>query len=37
MNNFDKNKLIVRIISGILLGIMVLAGSGTLIYYLIRG
>lgn len=37
MNNQDKNKLFVKIIAGILLGIMLLAGAGTAIYYLIRG
>ena len=37
MNNQDKNKIIVRITAGILLGIMLLAGAGTLIYYLVRG
>ena len=37
MNNQDKNKIIVRITAGILLLIMLLAGAGTLIYYLVRG
>lgn len=37
MNNQDKSKLFMRIMAGILLAIMVLAGAGTLIYYLIRG
>ena len=37
MNNQDRNKLLFRITAGILLGIMLLAGAGTLIYYLVRG
>lgn len=37
MNNQDKSKLFVKITAGILAGIIVLAGAGTLIYYLIRG
>lgn len=37
MNNQDKNKIIVKIIAGILVGMMILAGAGTFMYYLIRG
>ncbi len=34
MNGQDKSKIIVRVIAGILLATMVLAGAGTLMYYL---
>lgn len=37
MNNQDKSKIFVKITAGVLAGIIILAGAGTLIYYLIRG
>lgn len=33
----DKQKVVVRIIAGILAGLMVLGGATTLIWYLING
>lgn len=37
MNSQDKNRIFIKIMAGILVGIMILAFGGTLIYYLIRG
>ncbi len=37
MNNQNKGQIFVKIIAGILVGIMVVALAGTLIFYLVRG
>ena len=37
MKNHDKGRIFVKIIAGVLVGIMVIAMAGTFMYYLIRG